>query len=189
MNKTGNVIAFVLGAAIGSFVTWKVIDRKYEKLIQEEIESVKNTFSANAREATPINDVVEEYPEPVDIRGDFDDMVQDLGYTETPRKPDAKPYVIPPDQFGEDEEYTQVSLTYYADQVLADENDEIVEDVEGLIGFESLSHFGEYEDDSVFVRDDKLKCDYEILADQREYSDVIKKKPYLASKDEDNDET
>ena len=39
-----------------------------------------------------------------------------------------------------------------------------------VVGMESLTHFGEYEDDSVFVRNDRLKCDYEILMDERTYS-------------------
>lgn len=84
----------------------------------------------------------------------------------------VKPYVIPPEQFGEIEEYDQIELTYYADHILADENDDIVEDVEEAIGFESLSHFGEYEDDSVFVRNDERRCDYQILLDQGLYSDI-----------------
>ena len=71
-----------------------------------------------------------------------------------------------------------LSLTYYADQVLTDENNEEVDDVEEIVGEESLTHFGEYEDDSVFVRNDRLKCDYEILLDQRNYSDVTKTMPH-----------
>lgn len=39
----------------------------------------------------------------------------------------------PPEQFGDDEEYEQISLTYYADGVLADENDEVIEDVEDAV--------------------------------------------------------
>ena len=58
------------------------------------------------------------------------------------------------------------------------EDDEKVEDVDNVVGLESLAHFGEYEDDSVFVRNDRLKCDYEILLDQRTYSDVIKQRPH-----------
>lgn len=88
------------------------------------------------------------------------------------------PYVISPEQFGENEDYERISLTYYADQVLVDENDEIIEDVEETVGFESLNHFGEYEDDSVFVRNDAKKCDYEILLDQKLYSDVIDEMPH-----------
>ena len=91
---------------------------------------------------------------------------------------EAGPYVIPPEQFGDDEEYEQISLTYYADGVLADENDEVIEDVEDAVGIDSLNHFGEYEDDSVFVRNDARKCDYEILLDQRTYSEVVEDMPH-----------
>ena len=81
-------------------------------------------------------------------------------------------YIIRPDEFGEYDDYDTISLTYYADHILTDEDDEIVEDIEDKIGFDALSHFGEYEEDSVFVRNDRIKCDYEILLDQRKYSEV-----------------
>lgn len=93
--------------------------------------------------------------------------------------PDAEPYVIPPEEFGEKDDYDRVSLSYYSDQILADDDDQLLEDVEDTIGFESLTRFGEYEDDSVYVRNDRLKTDYEILRDERRYSDIIKDKPYL----------
>ena len=54
------------------------------------------------------------------------------------------------------------------------------DEIEETIGKDSLTHFGEYEDDSVFVRNDRLKVDYEILMDQRGYADVLREKPYLA---------
>lgn len=88
---------------------------------------------------------------------------------------EENPYVIAPEEFGEEDEYDTISLTYYSDRILADDDDEIVEDVKGVVGLEALSSFGEYEDDSVFVRNDRLKCDYEILLDQRKYSDVVNK--------------
>jgi hypothetical protein len=89
-----------------------------------------------------------------------------------------KPYVITPEEFGDLDDYETISLTYYADLILADDNDVIVDDIEDVVGFDSLNSFGEYEDDSVFVRNDRLKCDYEILLDQRKYSDVIKRRPH-----------
>ena len=82
------------------------------------------------------------------------------------------PYVIPPEEFGEIEEYDTESLTYYQDGVLTDQDDSIIDNIDELIGEDSLTHFGEFEDDSVFVRNDKLRCDYEILRDLRNYSDV-----------------
>jgi hypothetical protein len=69
-------------------------------------------------------------------------------------------------------------LTYYSDGVLTDENDEVLEDVEDIIGIDSLNHFGEYEEDSVYVRNDEKLCDYEILLDNRNYSDVYNERPH-----------
>ena len=82
-----------------------------------------------------------------------------------------------------EEDYTKVSLTYFADGILADECGEIVDDVEEIIG-DGLDHFGEYEDDSVFVRSDAKRCDYEILKDLRDFSD-FKKKNFPPNNDEE----
>ena len=41
MNK---IFIFVLGAAVGSLVTWKFVEEKYRRIADEEIESVKETF-------------------------------------------------------------------------------------------------------------------------------------------------
>ena len=57
---------------------------------------------------------------------------------------EGNPHVITPEEFGENTHYDRISLTYYADHVLADENDESIRDVEETIGFGSLNHFGEY---------------------------------------------
>ena len=82
------------------------------------------------------------------------------------------PYVIAPEKFMEHDDYDTISLTYYSDNVLADEDNEIIEDVEGVVGEDSLNHFGEYEDDAVYVRNDARKVDYEILLDQRKFSEI-----------------
>lgn len=86
------------------------------------------------------------------------------------------PYVISPEEFDELEGYTPISLTYFADGVLADENGVIVDDVEEIIG-DALKHFGEYEEDAVFARNDVKRCDYEILKDERTYAEFRKTLP------------
>ena len=70
-----------------------------------------------------------------------------------------------------------MSLTYYADNVLAYDDDSVITNVDKVVGKGSLNTFGEYEDDSVFVRDDDKKIDYEILRDTRTYSDVVGNDP------------
>ena len=81
-----------------------------------------------------------------------------------------KPYVITPEEFGELADYQTISLTYWHDAVLTDDYDEIIDNPDDIVGEDFADHFGEYEDDSVFVRNDARKTDYEILLDNRDYS-------------------
>lgn len=195
MSKT-KFIMFILGAAVGSIVTWRYVEKKYEQIAQDEIDSVKEVFSKREKDFTEETEVVDarikadnakEKPSVVEYAA----RLREQGYTnysdigtedeEEVKKESMtvdKPYVIAPEDFGEFDDYEKISLTYYADQILADDNDELVNDVEDVVGFDSLNSFGEYEDDSVFVRNDRLKCDYEILLDQRKYSNVRKRKPH-----------
>lgn len=183
-NGAKTFVIFSIGAICGAATSWRYAKKKYEEIAQEEIDSVKEVFSnrPNVENSQKFEDsrekaaLAKNKPDIVDYAA----LAKRQGYTdysnttvkEKPSKMD-RPYVISPEEFGEFDEYESVSLVYYDDQVLADENDELVEDVEDTIGFDSLARFGEYEDDSVFVRNDRLRCDYEILRDQRRYSDVV----------------
>ena len=191
MNSTWNkFIWFTVGAAVGSAVTWKFLKTKYERLAQEEIDSVKEVFS-RIHADTPNNEspvgVTTESTEPTssNIR-EYAAKLSEQGYTNysdvevsakggDPIMNDGeRPYVIPPDEFGTIDDYDTISLTYYADGVVADDLDYRVENVDEVIGLESLCRFGEFEDDAVFVRNDELKSDYEILRDTRRYEDVTR---------------
>ena len=195
MSKATGFVIFVLGAAVGSVVTWQYTRKKYEQIAQEEIDSVKEIFSK--RESAADVEITDPEPHTAKIgkpeeKPDITEYAARLerdGYTnysnvgaeqkkEEQETMEIKPYVISPEEFGEFEDYERISLSYYADQVLADEDDEKVDDVDNVVGLESLTHFGEFEDDSVFVRNDRLKCDYEILLDQRTYSDIIRQRPH-----------
>ena len=186
-------LGFIIGAASGATVAWYLLKDKYETLAQEEIDSVKEVFARREQEMkdeTVKRNVAEGIKDSDRTKPDLKEYAEQLkknGYTrysdlsaddEGVSDKQTKPYVIPPEQFGDDENYDQISLTYYADGVLADENDEVIDDVEETVGIESLNHFGEYEDDSVFVRNDTRKCDYEILLDQRTYSEVAEEMPH-----------
>lgn len=184
-----NVFIFTAGAAIGSAVTWKLLKTKYEQIAQEEIDSVKEVFSKRYEEdASEEDEEDEEYdykPSDEDIEAS-NDIIKDMNYTSYSKKKNKKskrkdvrrdeddelvPYVISPDDFGETG-YDTVSLTYYSDNVLADDYDEVVEDAELLIGNYSLDSFGTYEEDIVHVRNDETQTDYEICRVNETYSDV-----------------
>ena len=82
------------------------------------------------------------------------------------------PYIISPDDFAIDDDYTIVNLNYYIDGVLTDEDDHIVENVDDVVGLENLNHMGEYKDDALHIRNENYKCEYEILLSRRLYHDT-----------------
>lgn len=185
MNNTlTNVMIFVAGAAVGSAVTYKIVKTKYERLIQEEIDDVKATYAARENF---IKSIDEDFEEEFDAdtteedRSEYENIVKDesyLGYTteklsDEKEEPDmVRPYVISPGEVGECD-YPVMSLTYYeGDGTLTNDYDEIITNVDELVGEDFADHFGEYEDDSVFVRNEEQEVDYEILKDYRSYSEI-----------------
>lgn len=63
--------------------------------------------------------------------------------------------------------------TYYADGVLVDEDEDPLEipEIATSIGLDFASHFGDYDEDSVHIRNDMRHIDYEIVRDLRKYGD------------------
>lgn len=187
MNKLSYLLAFAAGALIGSAATWYFVKDKYEKLAQEEIDSVKETFKKSyedqeTKHEEEIHKVENKY---------YNSLAQNYNY-EKKSRPEAileedeeeeevrkmdEPYVIKPYEFGDYIDYEQISLLYFADGVLADEDTlDVIDDVEETVGEYFADHFGEYEEDSVYVRNDAKRCEYEILKDERQYKDVASKK-------------
>lgn len=172
--KVTNILIFAIGAAAGAVASYAFAKRKFLGLAQEEINSVKAVYSkrAAAREKPDLSEYAE--------------VIKKEGYSSEPRnheepekKIDSKrPYIISPDEFAEDDEYDKISLTLYADNVLADEEDDAIDNVDEIVGDDNLKSFGNFEDDSVFVRNDILKADYEILLDERKFADVMAKSPH-----------
>lgn len=171
-----NAFVFAIGATIGSVVTYLFTRTKYEKLANEDINEMREYYDNLIKKETPVE---EDGPEPEqeekkDIE-EYKSMVKGYSTFSNKKQEDEQedvelPYVISPEEFGEFEDYSTISLTYYSNGVLTDDNDEKIDDIEDTVG-DALEHFGEYEDDAVHVRDDRKKVDYEILKDLDEWEE------------------
>lgn len=195
-SKFINVLMFTVGAAIGSAVTWKIVKTKYDRIVQEEIESIREAFDNNRSddqekeedcedeevdtwEDENVKQIRWEDLEDLDEENDEDESDYAAQYSAltsnyTNEKGgadivDAEPYVIDPIDFGDVDGYNTVELTYYSDGTLEDEDYNVITNVDELIGPKALTTFGEYEDDSVYVRNERLSTDFQILKDYRTY--------------------
>lgn len=188
MNKLTNVIMFIFGAGVGSAATWYFLKSKYEAISNEERDSYKEYYEKKVAELTPEPEEQPNTPDPETFeklrnKPDISEYTkQYVNYSdvktassepeEEKESYSEKPYVITPEEFGEDDEYKTISLLYFADEVLTDDDYAIIENVDDVVGRESLKTFGKYEDDAVYVRNDRLKCEYEILLDERHFEDI-----------------
>lgn len=171
MTTWNKLAIFVTGIVLGSAITWNYAKTKYAKIADEEIASVKAAFKSE--KSNEDSDIHEEKNN-IDKMEELAIANKYVTHDKVIKKEETdmnEPYVISPDDFDENG-YEIVSLTYYADDVLTDEHDNVIRNRDKLIGKDSLTKFGEYEKDSVFVRDDERKIDYEILADTRNYHDL-----------------
>lgn len=200
-----NLLIFALGAVAGSLATLKYAEKKYAARANDEIESVKEAFRNSggsllqydedkSKDADDRKSTVDEKTTDIQEKvkragerfiqeqekemGNYEKLVKKNEYIN--RKSD-EPRVISPDEFGEDEDYAQISLTLYADGVLVDDNnDEMGEnEINRTIGPYALDHLGDYEDDCVHVCNDRLEAYYEVLTDSRKWSDILEDRPYL----------
>lgn len=195
--KIVNALLFTAGVVVGSVATWKFVKTKYERLAQEEIESVKEAFSKN-RECSDNDSVeydeiqnedsVDENGAPVEGEGEdpqdymkrlaeYEAEIRRLGYASAANQEKGggepvylAPYVITPDEFGEDG-YDTAMLSYYSDGVLEDEYWNVVDNIEDIIGKEFEDRFGEYANDTVFIRNEQLHTDYEVTYDRRTHAE------------------
>lgn len=184
-NTLSKLFIFAVGAAIGSAATWKYFETKYEQRIREESESLREAYLGVPKYEGP-NDSDEEAAQVTEEeKQEYINLINETGYvnysdTNTLRQEKNnvnKPYVILPEEFGECD-YRTITLTLYADEVLADDMDNVIDDVDDAVGRDSLDSFGQYEDDTVFVRNDARRSDYEICKDERTYLEVTGMSPH-----------
>ena len=191
---------FALGVAVGAGASWYFWKEYHKKRADEEIQSVKEAFASKKAEEVKSEkkevqmtvdleaDSVTYEKERQSKLQDYRAMVRESGYRsrtspkdlleDDPNEPPpgdnvTKPYVIRPEEFDTLDNYDAVCYTYYADGVLVDEDEDPLEipEIATAIGLDFASHFGDYDEDSVHIRNDLRHIDYEIVRDLRKYGD------------------
>lgn len=126
-----------------------------------------------------------DYDEEEDI---FEPIVNSItiGGDEVPITKDTKdlkeiqtPQIISEDFYFNDTEYVNYvkeTLTYFEDDdTLIDEKEQVIYDVENVIGTEALNSFGHMSNDkdTVFVINHRLGIKYEVIRDPGKYTEIV----------------
>ena len=172
---------FLGGLITGAVITYFTMKNKCEEYIQKEIKEVKDELHNRHNDVENEIIDVEETEEVKDTEDaenhqEYNDIINEYApsneveINEIEREDDPRfAHIVTPEDFGSIEGYDYDSLYWHPNNVVTNNTDtESIhpDELYNLVGMswsEIESHFGEYEDDTVFVRNNDLKCDYEIL--------------------------
>ena len=183
---------FAAGVVAGAVAGAYLVKDKVMADAKQEIEEVREYYKS--KKESKKEEVVEEQPvEEVKEEKEYKTIVENSGYVNY-NKPEQvtqhrvledEPYSIDPEEFGDKEEegWDTMTLTYFADGVLIDDADEVVEQPEIVVGLDNLKIFEEFPDATcVYVRNETWRTDFEILKDDWKWSDLqepqVEKKPH-----------
>jgi len=175
--KTGGLIGFLIGAAVGSAAAWYFTKKHCEDGENQRIADIRRYYQGKLEKIQKTEERKTGYYSILDENGyktgddEFRQLVdkehEKIGYktnAEANREKGYEPYVISPSEYGELDNYERVTLYYYEeDKTLVDLGLDRIEDADAIVGEDFADHFGEYEDDCVYIRNDGTLCDYEIL--------------------------
>lgn len=152
------VLIFSLGVAVGAVASWFVAREKYRKIADDEIASVKEVFQRKKKEEAEEKETYCDLVDAYDTKTVDEDIVED--------KDDSMlPYIIEPEEYGNKADNECTVLMWYGDDILTDTYGVNVDDIDNTVGREFIDHFGDNpeEPDVVYVRNDRLEMDYQIL--------------------------
>lgn len=186
-------LAFVAGAIVGGFVTKKYIE--YKSQINDEIEyeecethediveeasdtSVENEETIN--EEIKISSVDDESYKKLlaelqyTVEQEAEDFVERMIPKQEEVRDTSRPYNISPDEFEEIDEYDSDEYTYYADGYVTDSYGMPIsdEDIFNTIGEDFDTYFGSYDDDQIWIRNERLRMDFSVVRDIDRFVDV-----------------
>lgn len=140
---------------------------QYRALVskQEESDDDDSDILAEEIENSVIDHQIPDEPVELEKNNIFAHSGDDWDYEEElAKRSDTEPYILHKDEFwAEEKDYAQMTLTYYAqDNILADEDDVPIYNHDRLTGPLLFGH-GSGDSDTVYIRNDSRHAEYEIL--------------------------
>ena len=184
------LLIFAAGLAVGAVAGAVIVKNKVLADAKAEVEEVREYYRSargkvnreNVEETEEVKEVEKKEYELKDIQVKDEPKTGLTNYSQITKMYMSKdefqspmyddPFVIDPSEFGENPEYDTETLTYFADGVLVDDVDDVIEEPDIVVGLENLKIFEEFGATTVYVRNDIYKTDYEIIRDDWNYSDL-----------------
>lgn len=168
MSKITGFLIFATGFLGGSVSAYFALKKRFDILMEEEIQSVKESYEKfNAAENKDSDE------EQNNLRKVHEEENQNYEKNLPKEQKFEEPYLIPPNEFNEIYGYETSTLTLYSDGIIATDDLEMVDDVDELLGEDNLQQLRDGEADCIYIRNDSTYCDYEVLRDLSTFEDAV----------------
>ena len=191
MKSVKGIFIFVIGVITGTFAGAQIAKKKYEEIANEEIDEIRAYYKEREKEVKEVEEPKQEESyipteervkdeEIKEERKQYNNIIKRGNYMAVDEEEQNnvcdEAYPIDPSEFGNDGKNATETLTYFADGVLVNEVDEVIEDPDLVVGRHHIDIFNEFpEATCVYVRNDLDGMDYEILKDDWCWSDFNEK--------------
>lgn len=181
----GTICGAIIGAAVSYFITTNRCRQDIANELEEEYAEAKAAFERKYEErmGEPVNkkysgrfpwgsgddssqhDDIEEYKSLV---SDYEAAVEDSN--DISDNVAANIVAITLEEFGTRDDYEQRILYCYDDGIIVDEREYVVDNNDQIGDIDPRDYFDD-ENESMYIRNDGLKIDFEIIHIEREYND------------------
>ena len=162
--KIKELIIFVVGVGVGIGASYNIIKKKHEEILEEEIASVKETYSKNNKESDEVTEEKEPEPEEIaSVKEKYEKLTKEYSELKEENCTNSEIYEISYDDFGE-EGYEEIELTYYIDdETLTDDADEPMEELDIISSIGSIDILNGCKDgEYIYIRNEEKEIDYSI---------------------------
>lgn len=144
---------------------------------REDRKNNRDEYSSIAKDYATETEKID-YSNVKPLSDDLEDMIEeDIARDDIE---ESKPYTIKPNEFGNSDMHDIQELLYYEPDaenprgVLSDGWDPLTdEEIEAAVGSDYYTHFGEYEDSRVIIRNDERRMEYEIIKEYETYNEHL----------------
>lgn len=189
--NTKIMLSFIGGAVTGALICFAVLNEKHNEDIDKVSKDLEEFYNDELDQLKEHIELIEEDDEELDnSKKTYVDYVKKYSPGEIVKERDITkdypienenyhndiPYVITQEDFDEDfDHHDKITITFYGDDgVLADDRDEMITDIDNVIGIASLDEFDRDPYPTVIhVRNERLGADYEVCLLNASYQELI----------------
>ena len=187
-----NLFIFSAGISIGGLISYVITKDKYETIMNKEIEEIRKYYKDK------YENIKEDDEEKIKEKGDYREIVREYVSNHVIEEEDCtcddeedNHYTIMESrdltngvdfdeskkieswEFGEQPLYETETIILYSDGVATNDLGDVIDNLEEIMGVDQYREFKESSDESIFIRNDLLRMDYEIVKDDWRYEDLI----------------